>query len=246
MIKSYHQTIGTMTNNLRKFFERAGFRKAVVGISGGIDSALVVCIAVLTLGRENVIGVTMPGAFTSEETKADALEIIKRLGIRGFTLPIADVVAEFHEAMDSAKPSPRKLGTKADENLLARVRGTMLMWVANEYDALVLATGNKTEAMMGYCTLYGDTVGAVEVIGNLYKRDVYDLARFINDCGTMGGKVIPESVFTRPPSAEIKPGQTDEADLGITYDELDSILERIEAAQFKRDLCSPNLPIEEE
>lgn len=235
--KDYYTILENLIRNLRKFFNKEGYKKAVIGISGGIDSAVVACIAVLALGKENVIGVSMPGPYTSEETFSDAATLMNDLDIVKKEISIVNIYNAYKSSTELSEISKNK----ADENLFARIRGNILMWLANENNALVLATGNKTEAMMGYCTLYGDTVGAVEVIGNLYKKDVYGIAKVLSKY-----KWIPESIITRPPSAEIKPNQTDEDDLGITYEKLDSILERIENNQFKRDLCAPNLSIEEE
>jgi NAD+ synthase (glutamine-hydrolysing) len=202
----------------RDYTRKCGFRQALVGLSGGIDSALVAVIAARALGPENVIGVSMPSEFTSDMSREDARELSRNLGIRFEEIPIQDVFERFKEAL-----SPLFRGMEEDEteeNIQARVRGTLLMAVSNKLGALLLSTGNKSELAMGYCTLYGDMSGGLAVISDVPKTLCYRIARLINE----SGPIIPERIITRPPSAELRPDQTDQDTLP-PYDLLDRILE---------------------
>jgi NAD+ synthase (glutamine-hydrolysing) len=202
----------------RDYVRKCGFSQAVIGLSGGIDSALVAAIAVEALGKENVLGVGMPSAFSSEGSVADARGLAENLGIRFELLPIGDVFATYTQTLE-----PVFAGTPfglAEENLQSRIRGALLMAMANKFNALVLTTGNKSEMSTGYCTLYGDMVGALAVIGDVMKMRVYDLSRYANRKGV----VIPLATIEKPPSAELRPGQMDTDSLP-PYSVLDPILE---------------------
>ena len=201
----------------RDYLSKCGFRKAIVGLSGGIDSALVAAIAVEALGAENVQGVGMPSEFSSEGSVTDAEKLARNLGIAFSTVPIRAIYDEFSTSLE-----PFFKGTSfglAEENLQPRIRGGLLMALSNKTGALVLTTGNKSEMACGYCTLYGDMVGALAVIGDVYKTEVYELARWVN----RKREVIPEDTLTKPPSAELRPGQKDTDSLP-PYDVLDPIV----------------------
>ena len=203
----------------RDYAVKNNFKKAVIGLSGGIDSALVACVAVDALGRDNVIGVTLPTRFNATETKADARALAENLGIAFHTVPIEETVQSFLKAL-----APLFAGRTADtteENLQSRVRGTTLMALSNKFGWLVLTTGNKSEVSVGYFTLYGDSAGGFAVIKDIPKTRVYALARWRNACADRA--LIPESVFTRPPTAELRENQTDQDSLP-PYDVLDKIV----------------------
>ena len=204
---------------LQDYARRCGFKKAVVGSSGGIDSALTLALAVEALGRENVIAITMPSAFSSEGSVSDSVALCDNLGIRLYTHPILDLVRQYGSGFEAAFDEPLKGLTL--ENLQARVRGTILMAYSNASGALLLTTGNKSEISVGYCTLYGDTNGGLGLIGDLYKTEVYALSRHINEHA--GREIIPDAVLTKPPSAELAPGQQDTDSLP-PYEVLDEIL----------------------
>ncbi|MCS6782957.1 MAG: NAD+ synthase [Gloeomargarita sp. SKYBB_i_bin120] len=210
---------------LRDYVRKSGFQRVVLGLSGGIDSSLVAALAVAALGAEQVLGVLMPSPYTSEASLADALALAANLGIQTEKIPIHDLMAAYDAAL-----APLFAGYSPDvteENLQSRIRGTLLMALANKFHALVLATGNKSELAVGYCTLYGDMCGALAPIGDLYKTQVYALARWYNEQMRAQGKtaLIPEPIFTKAPSAELKPGQTDQDTLP-PYPVLDDILQR--------------------
>jgi NAD+ synthase (glutamine-hydrolysing) len=202
----------------RDYVRKCGFSKVLVGLSGGIDSALVAAIAVEALGKENVIGVGMPTEYSSLGSIEDARKLAKNLGVRFELLPIHDVFAQFQHVL-----KPLFAGTPfglAEENLQPRIRGTLLMALSNKFGALVLTTGNKSEMSTGYCTLYGDMVGALAVIGDVMKMRVYALSRYVNRVK----EVIPLETITKPPSAELRPEQRDTDSLP-PYEVLDPILE---------------------
>jgi NAD+ synthase (glutamine-hydrolysing) len=203
----------------RDYAAKNGFKKAVIGLSGGIDSALVAVVAVDALGKDNVVGVTLPTRFNAAETKADAAALAHNLGVAFHTIPIEGVVQSFLKAL-----APLFAGRPADtteENLQSRVRGTTLMALSNKFGWLVLTTGNKSEVSVGYFTLYGDSAGGFAVIKDIPKTRVYALARWRN--ARAGRPPIPESVFTRPPTAELRENQTDQDSLP-PYDVLDKIV----------------------
>jgi len=202
----------------RDYVRKCGFSKAIIGLSGGIDSALVATIAVDALGKENVLGVGMPSPYSSEGSIEDSRKLAENLGIRFEMIPINNLFAEYNKALE-----PLFAGRKPDiteENIQSRTRGNLLMALSNKFNALVLTTGNKSEMSVGYCTLYGDMVGALAVIGDLVKTRVYDLSRFAN----RNGERIPVATIEKPPSAELRPGQMDTDSLP-PYDVLDPILE---------------------
>ena len=202
----------------RDYVRKCGFRKALVGLSGGIDSALVAAIAKDALGAENVIGVGMPSPYSSAGSIDDSRKLAANLGIRFEVIGISGLFGEFTRALE-----PLFAGTKpdtAEENIQSRIRGSLLMALSNKFSALVLTTGNKSEMAVGYCTLYGDMVGALAVIGDLVKTRVYAVCRWLN----RDGEVIPAPILEKPPSAELRPDQKDTDSLP-PYEVLDPILE---------------------
>jgi NAD+ synthase (glutamine-hydrolysing) len=201
----------------RDYLRKCGFKKAIIGLSGGIDSALVAAIAVEALGAENVQGVGMPSEFSSEGSVTDAEKLAANLGIAFSTVAIKAIYGQFMQSLE-----PFFEGTPfglAEENVQPRIRGSLLMALSNKAGALVLTTGNKSEMACGYCTLYGDMVGALAVIADVYKTEVYALSRYVN----REHEIIPEDTLTKPPSAELRPGQKDTDSLP-PYDVLDPIL----------------------
>jgi NAD+ synthetase len=197
---------------------KCGFRKAIVGLSGGIDSALVAAIAAEALGAENVIGVGMPSPYSSTGSVEDSRRLAADLGIRFETISISGLFKDFTQVLE-----PLVRGMKEDiteENIQPRIRGTLLMALSNKFGALVLTTGNKSEMAVGYCTLYGDMVGALAVIGDLVKTRVYAVCNWLN----REREVIPDAILSKPPSAELRPGQMDTDSLP-PYDVLDPIVE---------------------
>jgi NAD+ synthase (glutamine-hydrolysing) len=202
----------------RDYVRKCGFSKALVGLSGGIDSALVAAIAVEALGAENVTGVGMPSEYSSAGSKDDARDLAARLGIRFEMLAIH---ASFDAVMKTLEPmfADTPFGL-AEENIQPRLRGVLLMALSNKTGALVLTTGNKSEMSVGYCTLYGDMVGALAVIGDVMKLKVYALSRYAN----REREIIPQATIDKAPSAELRPGQKDTDSLP-PYEVLDPILE---------------------
>jgi NAD+ synthetase len=204
---------------LRDYTRKCGFKSVVLGLSGGIDSAVAACLAVAALGPGNVMGVSMPSQFSSKGSIEDARELAKNLGIRWEVIPI-------QEAFQSLKASFKELfkglpEDTAEENMQARIRGTTLMALSNKFGHMLLTTGNKSELAVGYCTLYGDMNGGLGVIADVPKTMVYELARYIN----RERQIIPEASLTKPPSAELRPNQTDQDTLP-PYDVLDAIIKR--------------------
>ena len=209
--------------------EKTGvFEQVFIGLSGGIDSAVTATLAVQALGPKRVVGVAMPSAYSSSGSLDDASQLASNLGIELHTIPIHEVIAAFNNAL-KGQFSGLRAGV-AEENIQARTRGTLLMAFANKFNGMVLATGNKSELATGYATLYGDMNGGLAVLGDLYKTEVYDLARLLN----ASGELIPESSITKPPSAELRPNQVDQDSLP-PYEVLDEILKGYIEGQLSAD-----------
>lgn len=202
---------------IRDYMQKSGFKKAILGLSGGIDSCLVATLAAEACGSKNVLGVSMPSPFSSQSSLSDAKALAKNLGIQYLTLPIGKIFKAYPDALEwDAKP--RKVDV-ALQNIQARIRGNLLMALSNREGYLLLSTGNKSEMAVGYCTLYGDMAGGLAVISDLPKTLVYQLSRYLNK----KHRAIPESVFRKAPSAELAPNQKDQDDLP-PYEILDEIL----------------------
>jgi NAD+ synthase (glutamine-hydrolysing) len=249
---------------VRDYVRKCGFSRVLIGLSGGIDSALVAALAVEALGPTNVLGIGMPSGYSSPGSIDDSRELAAQLGIRFELLPIAPMFEQFNQSL-----APLFAGTPSDlteENLQSRIRGTLLMALSNKWNALVLTTGNKSEMATGYCTLYGDMVGALAVIGDVMKTDVYRLCHYANRAGTR----IPKAILTKPPSAELRPGQLDTdslpdyaqldpilsayieryetpgqiaASTSLAPDEIKRILKLVERSEYKRQQAAPVLKL---
>ncbi len=222
---------------VRDYARKCGFTTAVIGLSGGIDSALVAAIATAALGANHVLGILMPSPYSSEHSIADAVQLAKNLQIPTQTLPIGEIMQGFDQTLE-----PLFANTEfglAEENIQSRIRGTLLMAISNKFGYLLLSTGNKSEMAVGYCTLYGDMNGGLAAIADVPKTRVYALCHWLNthahDLASStpfplppphSGEIIPTSTLTKPPSAELKPGQVDQDSLPA-YDILDDILERL-------------------
>ncbi len=202
---------------IRDYFEKSGFTKAVLGLSGGIDSAIVCALACRALGPENVMGVLMPSKYSSDHSIQDALDLAENLGCMHEIIPIKDLADAFDQVMAPVfAGQPFNL---TEENIQARCRGVIVMAMSNKFGYILLNTSNKSECAVGYGTLYGDMCGAIGVLGDVYKTQVYELAQFINKDGI----VIPVNTIVKPPSAELRPDQKDSDSLP-DYDTLDKIL----------------------
>ncbi len=228
-----------LTLGVRDYLHKTGFRKALIGLSGGIDSAVVAAIAVEALGADNVLGIGMPSEYSSSHSIDDARTLAANLGIAFHVLPIRAGFETLEHTLE-----PLFAGTEfglAEENLQSRLRGVLLMAVSNKFGHLVLTTGNKSEMSTGYCTLYGDMVGALAVIGDVWKTRVYDLARHAN----RDREIIPRNTITKPPSAELRPGQMDTDSLP-PYEVLDPLLQAyVERYESAEDIAqSQHLPLE--
>jgi len=215
------EIFNALVSGVRDYFRKTGFKRAYVGLSGGIDSSLVAVISTAALGKDSVIGVSMPSRYSSDHSKSDAAQLARNLGIEHLTVPIETIFRAFE---DQLKPVFNGLAPDvAEENLQARIRGSILMTLSNKFGGLVLATGNKTELALGYATLYGDMSGGLEVIGDVSKTEVYALARYYNS--KVGREVIPESCFKKTPSAELRPNQYDPFDYAVVSPLVDQIIE---------------------
>lgn len=205
---------------VRDYARKCGFKSALLGLSGGIDSALVAAIATAALGAENILAVLMPSPYSSDSSVDDAVELVKNLGINSQQLAIGKAMTAYDEIL-----APMFEGTEfgvAEENIQSRIRGNLLMAIANKFGHLLLSTGNKSELAVGYCTLYGDMNGGLAVIADVPKTRVFSICKWLN----RHQEVIPNNIITKPPSAELKPGQQDSDSLP-PYEILDEILDRI-------------------
>jgi len=244
------EMFGAIVLGVRDYFMKAGFERAVVGMSGGIDSSVTACVAAEALGKENVIGVSMPSRFSSDHSKTDAEQLAENLGICFVRVGIQEVVDSYHRSLEE----PLKLlrdcfGIKmedddpvADENIQPRARGNILMDISNrlkDLKILVLNTGNKTEIALGYCTLYGDMAGGIGALGDVSKLEVYKLAEYINE--KAGKQVIPKSVLEKKPSPELKECQFDPFDFDVVSPLVDEIIEN---RRSKQDLIKMGYPRE--
>ena len=214
------EVFGALVLGTRDYVRKNGFKRVVIGLSGGIDSSLVAAVAVEALGRENVAGVGMPSVYSSAGTRRDARLLAKNLGIEFLTIPITSGLQAYKRTL--AKVFKGMKEDVTEENLQARIRGNLLMALSNKFGWLVLTTGNKSEYSVGYTTLYGDMAGGFAVIKDVPKMLVYELSRHVN--ARAGRPVIPETVFTRAPSAELRPNQTDQDTLP-PYEILDQIVQ---------------------
>ncbi|MCX7845309.1 MAG: NAD+ synthase [Dictyoglomaceae bacterium] len=247
---------------IKDYFSKLGFKKAVIGLSGGIDSSVVACLATYALGAENVLGVSMPSRYSSEGSVKDAEILARNLGIEFRIIPIEKI---FKSYLETLNPNESPLMDLAEENIQARIRGNILMFISNREGHLVLTTGNKSELAVGYCTLYGDMAGGLAVIGDLPKMMVYELARFIN----REKEIIPRSILTKIPSAELRPNQKDEDSLppypildqilkayiednlsideikkmGFEKDLVEEVVKKIDNAEYKRRQAPPVLKV---
>lgn len=251
-----------LISGIRDYLAKTGFSRALVALSGGIDSSVVACLAVSALGAENVLGVGMPSRYSSKESLIDAEILAKNLDIEFRVIPIEKVFSTF---LESLNPRGYPVMDIAEENLQARIRGNIIMFLSNREGYLVLSTGNKSELAMGYCTLYGDMSGGLSVIGDVPKTMVYELARFINS----EEEIIPNRILLKPPSAELRPDQKDEDSLppysildliikayvedNLSVDSMVSmgfdrnlvidVVRRIDSAEYKRRQSAPILKV---
>ncbi len=217
---------------LKDYVEKNGFSKVILGLSGGIDSAVTACIAVDALGADKVEALTMPSVFSSEETQRDAHLLAGNLGIRLHAVPISAIYKAYLEELQPSFEDRQP--DVAEENIQGRIRGNILMAFSNKFGHLVLTTGNKSETSVGYCTLYGDTAGGFAVLKDVYKTLVYELARFVNRKAESG--VIPQTTLERAPTAELKPNQKDEDSLPPYH-----ILDRVLEAYIENDKSAPEI-----
>ena len=205
LIEDEHEAaFGALVIGTRDYVRKCGFRKVVVGLSGGVDSALVAAIAVEALGAQNVTGVAMPGPYSSEGSLRDARQLAENLGIELLHLPIIDAFASYRQTLAGTFTGRPEDAT--EENIQARIRGNFLMALSNKFGSLVLSTGNKSEMAVGYCTLYGDMAGGLAVISDVPKTVVYELSKFVN----RKRELIPRETLIKAASAELRPNQKDQ------------------------------------
>lgn len=242
------EMFGALVLGIRDYFKKTGFERAVVGMSGGIDSSVTACIAVEALGRDNVLGVSMPSQFSSDHSKSDAEQLAENLGICFVQVGIQEVVDRFHETMKQPLSRIRRCfgvtneadDPVADENIQPRARGNLLMDISNRLKSLkilVLNTGNKTEIALGFCTLYGDMAGGIGALGDVSKLEVYKLAEYINK--KSGKQLIPKNVIDKRPSPELKEVQFDPFNFDIVSPMVDEIIEN---RRSKQDLIAMGYP----
>lgn len=251
---------------IKDYMTEHGFKKALVGLSGGVDSAITCGLAARAVGPENVLGLFMPSKYSSPESEKYAKKLAENLGIKFKVVPITGVYDSYLDLLEEDLARDEKSGIEVyHQNIQARIRGNILMAFSNRYDHLVLATGNKSEAMMGYCTLYGDTVGGLAVLADVLKTGVYQLAGYMN----RDTEVIPREIVERVPSAELKPGQKDEDSLpaydvldeilhyhleegytaerlknkGFQADVVDQVISTIKRTEYKRKQCPPGIKV---
>ncbi|MGX1639212.1 NAD+ synthase [Sphingobacterium sp. NPDC055431] len=222
---------------LRDYFQKSGFKSAILGLSGGLDSALVAALACEALGPENVLSILMPSVYSTDHSLKDALDLVENTGCQHQIIPIKDIAAAFESTLEETFTGREKDTT--EENIQARTRGTLLMAISNKFGNILLNTSNKSEAAVGYGTLYGDMAGSISVIGDVYKTQAYELAKYIN----REREIIPINTIVKPPSAELRPDQKDSDSLP-DYDLLDAVLfQLIEMEKSKEDVI--NLGFEE-
>ena len=222
------QFFSALSLGIRDYVRKCGFKSVIVGLSGGIDSALVAVLAADALGPDNVLGVSMPARYSSEGSLSDAAALAKNLGIRYEVLPIEPVFKSVENQL--AKVFAGTKPNEAEENVQSRLRGVTLMALSNKFGALVLTTGNKSEMAVGYCTLYGDMCGALAPLADVFKTDIYKIARWVN----RDREIIPAASISKPPSAELRPNQTDQDSLP-PYETLDRILDAYVVQDLSRD-----------
>jgi NAD+ synthase (glutamine-hydrolysing) len=255
-----------LVTGTRDYILKNRFSKALIALSGGIDSSLTACIATEAIGPENVLGISMPSQFSSHHSVEDAEILSKNLGIKFLKIPIMRIYEAFmNELSELFAGTPF---SSAEENLQARIRGNIIMTISNKFGHIVLACGNKSEMSVGYATLYGDLAGGFAVIKDLYKTDVYKIAKFYNEM--KGREIIPKRVFEKPPSAELRPNQKDEDDLppyrildailklyiekdtppeiiekvvGVDKQTIKRVIEMVEKAEYKRRQAPPGIKI---
>lgn len=217
---------------LKDYFQKSGFKTAVLGLSGGLDSALVAALACEALGSENVLSVLMPSIYSTDHSLKDALDLVENTGCQHKIIPIKDIASAFEDTLAETFAGKEKDTT--EENIQARTRGTLLMAISNKFGNILLNTSNKSEAAVGYGTLYGDMAGSLSVIGDVYKTQAYELAKYIN----REREIIPINTIVKPPSAELRPDQKDSDSLP-DYDILDSILfQLIEMEKSREDVIN--------
>jgi NAD+ synthetase len=212
------QLFSALSLGIRDYVHKCGFKSAIVGLSGGIDSALVAVLAADALGADKVFGVSMPARYSSAGSLSDAAVLAKNLGIRYEVLPIEPVFKSVEQQLQKIFAGTKP--NEAEENVQSRLRGVTLMALSNKFGALVLTTGNKSEMAVGYCTLYGDMCGALAPLADVFKTDIYKMAKWVN----RDGEIIPAASISKPPSAELRPNQTDQDSLP-PYEKLDAILD---------------------